>query len=81
MSANAITVEAIFDNGVLRPIRPLPLAANQRVTITVQVPAEERTWPPDVAAVYQEIAEEDRRLAAAMLSTVRETWPAGEEKP
>jgi hypothetical protein len=38
-------------------------------------------WPPDVAAIYQEIAADDRRLAEAMSATIRETWPANEGKP
>jgi hypothetical protein len=38
-------------------------------------------WPENVAEIYQEIAEEDRRLAAIMFSTVRETWPASEAQP
>jgi predicted DNA-binding antitoxin AbrB/MazE fold protein len=71
MSANSITVEAIFENGLLRPMQPLPLAAQQKVTITVQFQAEERPWPDDVAAIYQEIVEEDRRLAGAMSLTVQ----------
>jgi hypothetical protein len=41
-------------------------------------PEAAHVWPENVAEVYREIAEEDRRLAAAMLSTVRETWPASE---
>jgi predicted DNA-binding antitoxin AbrB/MazE fold protein len=75
---NTITVEATFEDGVLRPTQPLPLAQHQRVTITVQLQAPNRTWPDDVAAIYQELAEEDRRLAEAMLPSVRETWPESE---
>ncbi len=78
MSMNSVTVEAIFENGVLRPVQPLPLAAPQRVTITVQFEANERAWPDDVAAVYREIAQEDRRLAEAMFTGVKRTWPADE---
>ena len=79
--SQAITVEAIFEDGVLRPVQPLPLTPRQRVTLTVQVPRDPVTWPEEVAAIYQEIAEEDRRLAEAMLPAVRETWPPAEEKP
>ena len=35
----SITVEATFENGVLRPLQPLPFAEHQKVTITVR-PAE-----------------------------------------
>jgi len=76
MSATALTVTATFENGVLRPDRPLPLAPRQRVTLVVQIPEAADQWPENVAEIYQEIAEEDRRLAADMFSTVRETRPA-----
>ena len=33
----AITVEAVYENGVLKPIQPLPLKEHDRVHITVQV--------------------------------------------
>ena len=72
---NSMTVEAVFEDGVLRPAQPLPLAARQKVKITIQFDPDEKPWPDDVAAIYREIAEEDRRLAAAMFRTVRETWP------
>lgn len=80
MSMNSVTVEAIFENGVLRPVQPLPPATPQKVTVTVQFEAAGRPWPEDVAAIYREIAEEDRRLAEAMLPGVRATWPADEER-
>jgi predicted DNA-binding antitoxin AbrB/MazE fold protein len=32
----AITVEAVYENGVLRPAQPLPLNEHEKVTITVQ---------------------------------------------
>jgi predicted DNA-binding antitoxin AbrB/MazE fold protein len=31
----AITVEATYANGVLKPAEPLPLAENQRITVTI----------------------------------------------
>ncbi|HKI36796.1 MAG TPA: hypothetical protein VKA46_33390 [Gemmataceae bacterium] len=39
----------------------------------------ESDWPEDVAEIYRELAEEDRRLAAIMFTTVIETWPTDEE--
>ena len=75
MSTTALTVTATFEDGVLRPDQPLPLAPRQRVRLVVEIPERGDEWPQNVAEIYQEIAEEDRRLAAAMLSTVRETWP------
>jgi hypothetical protein len=38
------------------------------------------TWPEDVATIYQEIAEKERRMAEAMLPAVQETWPVSEDQ-
>jgi predicted DNA-binding antitoxin AbrB/MazE fold protein len=80
MSASTVTVEAVFENGLLRPLEALPLAQNQHVQITIRVPAKIRPWPKDVAAIYQETMEEDRRLAEAMVPLIRETWPKDEDQ-
>lgn len=32
----ALTVEAVVENGLLRPMQPLPLKENERVRITIQ---------------------------------------------
>jgi len=32
----AITVEAIYESGVLRPVGPLPLREHERVQVTIQ---------------------------------------------
>jgi predicted DNA-binding antitoxin AbrB/MazE fold protein len=32
----AITVEAVYENGVLKPVHPLPLEEHQKVQITVK---------------------------------------------
>ena len=37
----AITVDAVFENGVLRPTQPLPLKELEKVQITIQ---SERSW-------------------------------------
>jgi predicted DNA-binding antitoxin AbrB/MazE fold protein len=63
MSETLFTVEAVFENGVLRPFQPLPLAPQQRVLIAIEG-RPNRAWPADTAAIYQDIAEEDRRLTA-----------------
>jgi len=80
MSIPSLTVEAVFEDGVFRPVQPLSLPPAQRVTLTVRLTVPPREWPADVAAIYQELAEEDRRLAEAMLPAVRETWPASEDQ-
>ncbi len=35
------TLQAVYENGVLRPLEPLPLEEHQRVTVTVSDPAEQ----------------------------------------
>ena len=32
----AITVEAIYENGALKPAQPLPLKEHEKVTVTIQ---------------------------------------------
>jgi predicted DNA-binding antitoxin AbrB/MazE fold protein len=78
MNTHSMSVEAVFENGVLRPETPLPLRSQERVTLTVQYAGPTTAWPDDVAAIYDEIADEDRRLADAMLPGIRETWPISE---
>ena len=34
------TLQAVYENGVLRPLEPLPLKEHQRVMVTVSDPAE-----------------------------------------
>ena len=34
----AITVEAVYENGVLKPAKPLPFQENEKVQVTVQRP-------------------------------------------
>lgn len=75
MSVTTITVEAVFDGAVLRPLQPLPLAAQERVTLTIQAPGKKVDWPEDAAEIYRELAAEDGRLAESLFPTVRETWP------
>ena len=42
-------VEAIYENGVLRPLEPLPLAERERVTVTIGIGADQpRHSHPDV---------------------------------
>jgi predicted DNA-binding antitoxin AbrB/MazE fold protein len=71
---------ATYDGGVFYPDQPLALAPQQRVALIVQIPEPVDAWLEDVAQIYQELAEEDRQLAAAMFPTVRDTWPPVEER-
>ncbi|MFI5455511.1 MAG: antitoxin family protein [Isosphaerales bacterium] len=41
-----ITVEATYENGVLRPAKPLPLTESQKVQVTIQ------TQPVDILQAY-----------------------------
>jgi predicted DNA-binding antitoxin AbrB/MazE fold protein len=34
-----LTVEAVYENGVLKPTQPLPLKEHERVQVTVHTPA------------------------------------------
>ena len=51
-------VPAVYEDGVLRPLEPLPLNEHQRVTVTVSDPAER--W------LDQEYVEEVKKDVAAM---------------
>jgi predicted DNA-binding antitoxin AbrB/MazE fold protein len=81
MPTNTLTIEAFFEDGVFHPLKPLLLAPRQKVTLTIECQEVTRAWPEDVAAIYQEINDEDRRLAEGMFPAVRETWPISEEQP
>ena len=57
-----ISVDAIYENGVLRPLEPLPFVDEARVRITVE---SDKTWAditagmvprPDDVSVLEEIA-------------------------
>ena len=45
-----ITIEAIYENGVLKPAQPLPLQENQRVRVSVHTPVD---VPNALAAVQR----------------------------
>ena len=64
------TLQAVYENGVLRPLEPLPLKEDQQVRVTVSDPAER--W------LDHEYMEKVRRGVAAMgpapsLEEVRQT--------
>lgn len=41
-----ITVEAVYENGVLKPVQPLPLKEGERVRVVIPVPSPDRAIPP-----------------------------------
>jgi len=60
----SLTIEAVYENGVLKPAQPLPLKEHERVQVTVQPRTSwaERTagllrWPGDVATLDQFISD------------------------
>ena len=60
----AITVEAVVENGLLRPTQPLPLRESERVRITIEPAAG---WVPGSYGLcgWTGYVEELRRLALA----------------
>ena len=61
----AITVEATYENGVLKPLQPLPLAEREKVKVTVHtgISVAEQTagllkWT-GAPEVLRQLAEED----------------------
>jgi len=60
-----MTVEAVYENGVLKPVRPLPLDEHEKVNVTIEsaVSWADRTagmlkWTGD-PKVLRQIAEDD----------------------
>lgn len=48
------TIQAVFENGVLRPLTPLGLPEGQQVQIVIAV--DENTGPENAASILAEIA-------------------------
>jgi len=59
--AMAFTVEAVYENGVLKPAEPLPLKEHERVSTTVQ-PARPPIWERLAARAAETPREEVIRL-------------------
>jgi predicted DNA-binding antitoxin AbrB/MazE fold protein len=43
-----LTVEAVYENGVLKPLQPLPLKDQERVQLTVEI---KRSWVEETAGL------------------------------
>lgn len=76
MSALPTTIDAIFEDGVFRPVTPISLPEHQRVRITLNLDRPMRDWPSNTAEIYRDLAEEDRRISAGMVDDIRASWPA-----
>lgn len=62
----SITVEAVYENGVLRPAQPLPLGENEKVSVTIEPSSSwaDRTsgmlkWPGDPAELRRYLNDPD----------------------
>ena len=58
VATTVITVDAVFEDGLLRPLESLPFGRNERVTLRIDVPAHESVWPADTAEIYAELDRE-----------------------
>jgi predicted DNA-binding antitoxin AbrB/MazE fold protein len=58
----ALTIEAIYENGVLKPSQPLPLKEHERVEVTVYAASN---WVTETAGMIKWTGDHDtlRRLA------------------
>jgi len=57
------TIEAIYENGVLRPVQPLDwLEENHRVTVTVTAPDQSRPLNGWIGGISDEDADTMRRV-------------------
>ena len=72
-------LEGVVHHGVIVPDDATALPEGVRVRIIPTLLEQPKRWPEDVAAIYQELAEQDRRLAESMFPAVRETWPENED--
>jgi predicted DNA-binding antitoxin AbrB/MazE fold protein len=58
----AIAVEAVYENGVLKPAQPLPLKEHERVQVTVHAPSN---WVQETPGMIRWTGDHEtlRRLA------------------
>ncbi len=59
----AFTVEAVYENGVLKPAEPLPLKEHEKVSVTVE-PARPPIWERILALTADAPPEELAKLPA-----------------
>jgi predicted DNA-binding antitoxin AbrB/MazE fold protein len=55
--AMAITIEAIYENGVLKPAAPLPFKEHEKVQVTVQPQTAARTSPAVIPCTDEKLIE------------------------
>jgi predicted DNA-binding antitoxin AbrB/MazE fold protein len=47
-----LTIEAIYENGVLKPVQPLPLKEHEQVRVTIHT-ASARNWVSETAGMIK----------------------------
>jgi predicted DNA-binding antitoxin AbrB/MazE fold protein len=73
-----VTVEAIYEQGVLRPLERLPVADGARVEITVKDPG---AAPSEVPSLATEDAATSARRLAQRLAEIAAMPPEGDTAP
>jgi predicted DNA-binding antitoxin AbrB/MazE fold protein len=78
-----LSVDATYENGVLKPISPLPLKDRAKVRVTVQEIAVERRPPPDeaVAAVRRTAGLLGKPAILSFCGGLRRTTSSGFWRP
>lgn len=66
-----VSVEVVYENGVLRPLEPLPLQPLDCVVIEFEVPKAE--WPADTAEIYRQVETEEQAIEPTL--TAEEFFP------
>ena len=51
----SLEIEAVYEDGVLKPEKPLPLQEHQRVTVSVQPTSEKRRQRSDRPAAFGKV--------------------------
>lgn len=75
----AITIDAIHENGVLRPVQPLELAEHERVRLTLEPQVPQAPEPASTDESLEpsplSLVERITALAAEVPSEVVRSWP------
>ena len=74
----AFTVEAIYENGVLKPAEPLPLKEHEKVSVTVGAGLSLPIWERIAARAAETPREEVYQIAARRCRADRplSVWPS-----
>ena len=64
-------IEAVFENGVFRPLQPIPLPEHQRVTLVMPAAAEAL----DAEVGYEPLPLEQMKIIRVRLKRSDDFWP------